>query len=227
MPLSVPDVDLFEALYTTRAMRRVKPDPIPDEVFARIMDAAIRAPSGGNQQRWRFLTVKERATKETLAGWYREGLTELNRTQYAAVKDLIEQGDPDDPVVVQAKKTTASAQWLANHFTEVPLFLFAFGKPNGESSVYPALWSACLAARSEGIGTSLTTLIFKYRRAEVLELLGVPDTGEWVPMAMVTFGWPTGRWGIAARQPAHEVCFSERWGEPPSWKVPEPLWAPQ
>ena len=96
-------MELHEALYTTRAMRRVKPDPIPDEVVARIMDAAIRAPSGGNQQRWRFVLVTSPETKATLAGWYREGLTELNRTQYKAVMDLIEHGDPDDPTVRQAK----------------------------------------------------------------------------------------------------------------------------
>ena len=143
-------MDLFEALYTTRAMRRVKPDPIPDDVVARIMDAAIRAPSGGNQQRWRFLLVTDAATKATLAGWYREGLTELNRTQYQAVMELIEHGDPDDPAVIQARSTSASANWLADNFATVPLLLFAFGKAAGESSLYPALWSAMLAARAEG-----------------------------------------------------------------------------
>ena len=143
-------MDLFEALYTTRAMRRVKPDPIPDEVVARIMDAAIRAPSGGNQQRWRFLLVTDPAIKATLAGWYREGLTELNRTQYQAVMELIEHGDPYDPAVIQARQTSASANWLADNFATVPLLLFAFGKPAGESSLYPALWSAMLAARARG-----------------------------------------------------------------------------
>jgi nitroreductase len=217
-------MELFEALYTTRAMRRVKPDPIPDDVVARIMDAAIRAPSGGNQQRWRFLTVTDPATKATLAEWYREGLIELNRTQYASVTELIENGDPDDPAVQQAKKTSASAMWLADNLADVPLLLFAFGKANGESSVYPALWSACLAARAFDIGTSLTTLLFKYRRVEVMGLLGVPDDDQWVPVAMATFGPPLGRWGLAARQPAHDVCFSEQWGRPPSWTANEPLW---
>ena len=56
-------MDLFEALYTTRAMRRVKPDPIPVEVQAKILDAAIRAPSGGNMQSWRFMLVDDDALK--------------------------------------------------------------------------------------------------------------------------------------------------------------------
>jgi nitroreductase len=106
-----PDMDLVEALYTTRAMRRVKPDPIADDVVASIVDAAIRAPSGGNQQRFRFLTVTDAATKEILAGWYRESLGELNRSQYASVMELIEHGDSADPAVIQSKKTLASAQW--------------------------------------------------------------------------------------------------------------------
>ncbi len=217
-------MDLFEALYTTRAMRRVKPDPISDDVVARIMDAAIRAPSGGNQQRWRFLLVTDETTKVTLGGWYREGLTELNRTQYKAVSELIEHGDPDDPAVIAAKKTSASANWLADNFTAVPLLLFAFGKERGESSIFPALWSAMLAARAEGVGTSLTTLLFKFRAAEVLELLGVPTDGEWIPMAMVTFGYPTGRWDVARRQPPHEVTYAERWGQAPAWRVDAPVW---
>ena len=217
-------MELFEALYTTRAMRRVKPDPIPDEVVARIMDAAIRAPSGGNQQRFRFLLLTDPEVKTTLAGWYREGLTELNRTQYKAVMEMIENGDPNDPAVISAKRTSASANWLADNLASVPVLLFAFGKPAGESSVFPALWSAMLAARAEGIGTSVTTLLFRYRKTEVLELLGVPTDAEWVPMAMVTFGYPTGKWGVAQRQPAHELTYQERWGEAPPWKVDTPLW---
>jgi nitroreductase len=50
-------VDVYEALYTTRMMRRMRPDEIPPEVQARILDAAIRAPNGGNAQRWHFLVV--------------------------------------------------------------------------------------------------------------------------------------------------------------------------
>lgn len=219
-------MELNEALYTTRAMRRVKPDPIPDEVMARIMDAAVRAPSGGNQQRWRFLVVTDPDTKRQLQQWYAVGLEDLNRTQYASVMELIERGDPTDPAVIQAKKTHASATWLADHLHEVPVLLFAFGKPNGESSIYPALWSVQLAARAEGIGTSLTTLILRYYRDEVLALLEVPDTGEWVPMAMLSMGYPTGRWGVAQRQQPHEVTFQERWGRPVAWSVPAPLWPP-
>ena len=217
-------MELHEALYTTRAMRRVTPDPIADETIARIVDAGIRAPSGGNTQRWRFLFVRDAEKKATLQGWYRTGLDELNRTVYADTMRLLDEGDPTDPAVISARRTNASAQWLADNLHRVPLLLFAFGKPGGEASIYPALWSMQLAARAEGIGTSLTTLLFKYYKTEVLELLGAPPEGDWVPYALVTFGVPTGRWGVAQRQPAHEVTYLDRWGDAPPWTVAAPLW---
>jgi nitroreductase len=218
-------MDLHEALYTTRAMRRVAPDPIPDEVMARIFDAAIRAPSGGNTQKWRFVVVTDPAVKATVQGWYRAGLTELNATQYASVMDQIATGDPDDPGVAQSKRINSSAEWLADNLDQVPALVFAFGKPNGESSVFPAVWSLCLAARAEGIGTVITTLLGKYVKNELEELLGVPRTGEWHMMAMIPMGFPTGKWGIAARTPAHEVVYANHWDTPIGWTVDEPLWS--
>ncbi len=63
-------MDLYEALYTTRAMRRVRPDPIPDHVVASMLDAAIRAPSGSNAQSWRWLTVTDRDTLAAMGRLY-------------------------------------------------------------------------------------------------------------------------------------------------------------
>ena len=217
-------MDISQALYTTRAMRRVKPDPISDEVMAKLLDAAVRAPSGGNTQKWRFLIVTDQAKKSALQKIYSDGLTELNANQYKSVMDLIQDGDPNDPEVIQAKKTYASGRWLADNLDKVPVLLFAWGKPNGESSIFPALWSLQLAATAQGLGTSLTTLLFKKHTQEVLDILGTPPVGEWVPMAMITIGYPTGTWGVAKRQQPHEVTFQNTWGNPVSWTVPEPLW---
>jgi nitroreductase len=138
--------------------------------------------------------------------------------------DLIANGDPNDPEVIQVKKTYASGRWLADNLDKVPTLLFAWGKPNCESSIFPALWSLQLAATAEGIGTSLTTLLFKKHTQQVLDLLGAPAVGEWVPMAMITLGYPTGKWGVAKRQQPHEVAFQETWGTPVSWTVDQPLW---
>ena len=75
-------MDIYEALYTTRAMRRVKPDPIPMDVQAKILDAAIRAPSGGNTQGWRFMLVDDRAILSQLGPIYRECIDTLWETIY-------------------------------------------------------------------------------------------------------------------------------------------------
>src|SRR5688572_19153222 len=117
--------DLYEALYTTRAMRRVRPDPVPTDVQARILDAAVRAPSGGNTQGWRFLLVDDRATIQALAPLYADSIRQLWETIYAP-RVAAAQAAPDDPDSVQFLKVQRSAQHLADHFGDVPLLLFGF-----------------------------------------------------------------------------------------------------
>ncbi len=119
-----------------------------------------------------------------------------------------------------------SAQHLADHFEEVPLFLFAFAQhdPTG-GSIYPAIWSAMLAARAEGVGSCLT-MVLAFRYHEVLEALGVPEEAGWSMAAGVSFGYPLGRWGVAERRPAHEVAFRDRWGQDLGFEVPAPLFRP-
>ena len=138
-------MDLHEALYTTRAMRRVRPDPIPYDVQARILDAAIRAPSGGNQQNWRFLLLDDPDKKAALAPLYQHAMGELWKSVYKDQLDAA-RADPDAPESVQMFKVQRSAQWLADHFADVPLYLFPFSQhdPTG-GSIYPAVWSAMLA----------------------------------------------------------------------------------
>jgi nitroreductase len=60
------EVGLFEAMYTARALRRLKPDPVPDELITGLLDAAIRAPSGGNAQNWLFIVVRDEAQRHRL-----------------------------------------------------------------------------------------------------------------------------------------------------------------
>ena len=218
-------MDLLEALYTTRAMRRVRPDPIPVDVQARIMDAAVRAPSGGNQQNWRFLLVDDPASR-------RPPWPPLP-ARHAAVDDALRPSwprrprNPDDPESVQMLKVQRSAQWLADHFEEVPLYLFPFCQhdPTG-GSIYPAVWSAMLAARAEGVGSCLTVLLGLFHRAETLDVLGSqPDQG-WVMAGCVSFGYPTGRWDVAPRRPVHEVTNRNGWNGDPGFDPRAPLWSP-
>jgi nitroreductase len=217
-------MDVREALYTTRAMRRVRPDPIPADVQARILDAAIRAPSGGNAQGWRFLLIDDPAVKARLGPLYRDAIDTLWQGAY---RDRLERARlaPGNPESVSLLKVQASAQHLADHFESVPLFLAAFsrGDPTG-GSIFPAAWSAQLAARAEGVGSSLTSVLGFFHGAEANQILGVPDGRGWSMNCLVSFGYPTGRWGVAPRRPVHEVAYRNAWGTDPGFVVTEPLW---
>ena len=216
-------MDVYEALYTTRAMRRVKPDPIPIEVQKKILDAAIRAPSGGNTQNWRFMLVDDKAMMGQLGPIYRDCLGKLWETIYKARAEAAE-ANPDDPESIEFVRIRKSAQHLADHFEEYPLLLFSFVQfdPSG-GSIFPSTWSAMLAARAEGVGASLTSVMI-FRAAEVLEILGVPTEEGWIMSSCVTFGYPTGKWGVAQRRPVHEVSFRNGWGNALGFEIDSPLW---
>ena len=117
-----------------------------------------------------------------------------------------------------------SAQWLADHFEDVPLYLFGFSTDPGGSSIYPALWSAQLAARAEGIGSSLTQALAFFndrdprdpRRAEGRDLVHgrhrvvrLPDRASGA--------------SPSASRPA-QVSFRNQWGEPVGFDTDGPLW---
>ena len=218
-------MDIYEALYTTRAMRRVRPDPIPVDAQQRILDAAIRTPSGGNGQNWRFLLVDDKEVIGRLAPIYQRSLQQVWDLVYKERLEIAN-ADPDDPDNAQMLRVQRSAQWGADHFADYPLLMFSFsqGDPSG-GSIHPATWSAMLAARAEGIGTSWTyAMVFELDN--VLDVLGVPKDEGWNFTSCVTFGYPTGRWGVAARRPAHEVTYRNRWGAEAGFRVDEPLWPP-
>jgi nitroreductase len=217
-------MDVREALYTTRAMRRVRPDPIPLDVPARIMDAAIRAPSGGNAQGWRFLLVDDPAIKAKLAPLYRDAISKLWQTVYREPLERA-RAAPEDAASVALLKVQASAQHLADHFEQVPLFLAAFsrGDPSG-GSIFPAVWSAQLAARAEGVGSALTSVLGFFHGRETYEILSVPPDKGWTMNCLVSFGYPTGRWAVAPRRPAHEVAYRNTWGTEVGFTISEPLW---
>jgi nitroreductase len=219
-------MDIAEALYTTRAMRRVRPDPIPTEVQARILDAAIRAPSGGNTQNWCFLLVDDKSVIGRIGPLYRHAIEQLWATIYAD-RLAAARADPDAAESIAMVKVQRSAQWLADHFEDVPLLLFGFvqADPTG-GSIFPAIWSAQLAARAEGVGSSLTAVLGLWHPDEVFEILSVPTDEQWVMACCVSFGYPTGRWGVAPRRPVHEVSYRNRWGTPVGFTVDEPLWGP-
>ena len=215
-------MDVYEALYTTRMMRRMRKEPVPVETQNRILDAAIRAPNGGNTQRWHFLAVDDPATKAEIATIYRH----CRRREYADIAAGALATTLHDPAEHAAamRKIKASGDHFTEHFTEIPLLLFVFSiDDHGGANIYPAIWSALLAARAEGVGGVITTVL-RYEEDRVTELLGVPTGEGWRMTAMLALGYPLGRWGVATRRPVHEVSSRNRWGRPWGTTISEPLW---
>jgi nitroreductase len=217
-------MDVFEALYTTRAMRRVKEDSIPDDVIKSIMDSAIRAPSGSNRQDWKFLVVTDKKTREELADIYRETWDYYVKSFYNDSEDLGASSLKNKDEIETVKRISNSASWLAENYHKVPLLVLAFSRndPTG-SSIYPAIWNLMLAARGHGVGTCLTT-VMNFKTEDVYKVLNVPSDKGWTLNATITAGYPLGKWGVAARKPVEEVTYLDKWGESPDWNLTEPLW---
>ncbi len=197
-------MDVFEVINTTRAMRRLKPDDVPDELLWKVLDAAIRAPSGGNRQPWGFIVVRDAETKEKIAAWYLEA---WNAT-YGRIRDTV-------TADASGARMYGSADHLANHLAEAPVLIIAcvqagaMGTSPSGSYIYPAVQNLMLAARALGLGTTLTTL-HRAHEADVKALLGIPDSVE--TMALIPLGWPTGKFGAGPRRPVEEVAHWEKWG---------------
>jgi len=216
-------MDIYEALYTTRAMRRVKPDPILEDVQKQILDAAIRAPSGGNMQGWRFILVDDAAIKAKLGPVYRNCMDQIWSTVYKSRLDSA-QANPELPESISFDKMYRSASYMADNFENYPLFLFAFCQYDTTGgSIFPAVWNAMLAARAQGVGSSLTSA-FHFDLASMKEILEVPDDDSWNFNCCVPFGYPTGRWGVSPRPPAHNVSYRNSWNGDLGFEIPEPLW---
>lgn len=219
-------MDVYEALYTTRMMRRMKRDPVPMESQCRILDAAIRAPNGGNAQRWHFLVVDDPALKARIAELYRAS----REREYADIAaGRLGQALHEDASrrIERLRRIRRSGDYFVAHFTDTPMLLFVFAaEDHGGANIYPAVWSALLAARAEGVGGVMTTVL-RYEEAAVCELLEVPRDEGWRIAAMVAFGYPLGRWGVATdRRPVHEVSSRNRWGGAFGAEVPKPMWSP-
>jgi nitroreductase len=222
-------MDIHEALYTTRMMRRLRPDPVPLEVQARILDAAVRAPNGGNTQRWHFVAVDDPALIREFAGLFRQARDLEYQKFQTGTGPMVALTPGSDPVAHAStmRRMQGSGNYLADHFEEVPLLLFVFAIDDlGGANIYPAIWSALLAARAEGVGGVMTMVLRNFEN-RVNELLDVPDGEGWKMSAMLALGYPRGKWGVATnRRPVHEVSSRNRWDAPFGVEVPQPLWPP-
>ena len=203
------EIGLFEALYSQRALRYIKPDPIPDELVRKVLDAGIRAPNGGNTQRWSFLVIKDPATKR----WIQERYDLTGHPVHP---------DPTSPGMARSQaRNDAAAQHLAEHLHEVPVLILCClqgdGGPSDISrgaSIYPAVQNMLLAARGLGLASVLTTRPRRGFEQEIKDLLGIPANVD--TAAMLPLGYPADgvRYGRTRRQPVEQVTYSEKWGQP-------------
>jgi nitroreductase len=186
-------MDVFEAIRTTRAMRRLDPSrPVSDADLHMIVEAATKAPSGKNSQPVRWIVVTDPELKSRLGDVYRRCAASL-------------MDDSDEPALAR------SAWHLIEHFGESPALLVACcdGPVRRPASVFPAVQNALLAARGLGLGTTLTTSHLE-DEAAVKEILNIPD--GIATYCIIPIGYPLGRWGEAARRPVAEIAYRDTWG---------------
>ncbi len=215
-----PPTDLYGAMSTLRAVRRLRTDPIPDDVLERVVQAACWAPTGGNTQPWRLVVVTDDEGKRALQDVY-----EPEWERYAkGLPARFEHLPPDE----RAKwdRIHAAGDHLAAHLAEAPAILVFCANPKlmaitdagldrvslvGGGSVYPAVQNAMLACVREGLGCTLTTL-HCIREDEVKAALDIPD--DWATAAMVPIGYPVGRGhGPISRRPPSVMASRDRFGQ--------------
>jgi nitroreductase len=222
------DIGLFEAMYSARALRRLKPDPVPEEIITKILDAAIRAPSAGNSQHWVFVVVREPELRRELGVLYRKA-SDIAKAIYQA------RARPAHMNEKQYQRMMTSGAYLWEHIGEAPVLLVACLRdrlaPPPETlplpmqliyrdevaytdrirgaSIYPAVQNIILACRAFGLGTLITTNHIRYEGA-VKALLGIPDSVS--TYALMPIGYPEDKFGPVKRQPVNEVAFADRWG---------------
>jgi len=201
---------LEEAMRTQRAVRRLKPDPVADDLVLRLIELATKAPSGSNQQNWEFVVVRDRAVKARLG--------RLNRMAFSLYSRIGRRtADPKMQRIIDA------VQWQADHFEDIPVLVVAclrgfrpFFPPIATTSfygsIYPAVQNLLLAARAAGLGAALITLPL-WSSLLARRVLGLP----WnvAPCAVVPLGWPRGRYGPTTRRPVGDVVHVDRYGNQP------------
>jgi nitroreductase len=215
--------DLYDVMSTLRAVRRLRPDPIPADVLDRVLQSACWAPTGGNMQPWRIIVVRGEKNKRALAEVYApewKTYTEFGRRR-------AERQQLPDADRAKLERTLAAGDYLAEHLTEAPAILLFIADPAmmaitdknldripmvGGGSVYTAVQNAMLACCAEGLGCTLTTL-HCIREPEVKAALGIPES--WATLAMVPIGYPIGRGhGPITRRPPAELVFDDAYGVP-------------
>ena len=199
-------IDLFEAIDTQRGIRYFKPDPVPDELINRLLEAAVKAPSGGAKQGWSFIVIRDQETKDKIGELYRSG------DGFSITPDM----------TGQARRVYGAAQYLEDHMEDVPVFILACIEANDDgtfsaASIYPAVQNILLAARGMGLGSCLTTRQMRFEE-EIKRLLNIPEGVATAALLPIGFPAEGVGYGPTRRKALEEVAFDGGWGK--SWQHP-------
>ncbi len=201
-------ITLFDAIYSQRQITRYKPDPVPTGALEHMVDAAVRAPNGGNTQPWEFVVVNDPAIVRQLGELYKN--TWLDAMGW--------EPSPDETRVYR------HARYLAHHMPDVPAMIavcadhsrgsgYEPGQPiergRHAASIWPAIQNLFLAARALGLGTRITTVLNRKEDA-VRRILALPDYAELICLTPV--GYPRGNFGPTTRRPSSAVTSINAWG---------------
>ena len=196
-------MSIGEAMFTQRAIRRLKPDPVSEEDLKTLMDAASKAPSSRNSQSARFLVVRDRDRLRRFGELYREAWWAKRPAGWTP------EGVPEGDLHLSAMR-------LADAMKDAPLVVLAVSMTRGQaSSILPAVQNLMLAARALGIGSVLTTL-HPQVTDRLHELFKIPPEAE--VHCCIPLGYPEGRFGTTTRRPTSETTYYEEWGNPPPWE---------
>jgi nitroreductase len=186
-------VPLLEGIRTTRAIRRLRPDPVPKALIRKVCEAGTFAPSGGNRQPWTFVAVTEPERRAFVAERYRRA--------FSARTSRPPRGDGAAGLPGAAAPHRLAAVYLAEHLHEVPVHLFVAGwlrrGQEQTQALFPAIQNVLLACRAVGLGACLTT-VHRAFGDEIDAFLGLPK--ERPTCALLPIGWPLGRYGRPPRR---------------------------
>ena len=223
----------MQTLRSTGAAREFAPDQVPDDVVYRLLDTARFAPNGGNRQAWRVVVVHQGETRRRLRdlylpGWYEYlAMGAAGLTPWAPVTDRTAEAAARSGAGAVAEQAALGPGGFAEHLDEVPVLLVLLADLRrlaavdrdlerytlvGGASVYPFAWSILLAARAEGLGGVMTTMVVQ-REAEVRALLGVPD--EFAVAALLALGRPLKQPSRLRRLPVEDFATVDRFDGAP------------
>jgi nitroreductase len=202
--------DVFEIMATTRSMRRLKPDPVPDDLIRKILEAGLGAANGGNTQQWRFMVLKDPAKKKAVQTWYKKAFDEVVGPRYAS------SAPPPGSDPAKYKRQHGAVEYLTDHYHEAPVWIVAclVGQNPGRSSgasIYPAVQNMLLACRALGLGSTLTTRHLQFEK-ETETALGLPPNVH--SFAILPIGYPMGKFGPTTRGKLSDFVYGDTYGEP-------------